>query len=244
MENSYPSLTFQTGSTRTLVAMPEDEPTPLPLFERAISRRALLGGAALLGVALTVPTVACGSSGGDSKAFASTSTTEGPSTTASPGTTTAPSGGGTAAAIPAGATVTTDFTYAVSGGGFAKNPYIAVWVQTASGQFVDTVSLWYQSGRGQKYLNDMRAWITASGGKDLSMSSATRNAGSYSVVWDGNDASGARAPQGDYVICIECAREKGPYQEITVPISIASGPSSANGADKGELSKVSVTYAP
>ena len=215
--------------------------TPLPLFERSISRRSLLAGGALLGAALAVPALGCSSSNGDKSAFSSTSTTAAsPTTTAATPTTS----GGTGTALPAGATVTTAFTYAMSGGGPAKNPYIAVWIETASGAFVDTVSLWYQSGRGDKYLNDMRAWINASGGRDRTMSSATRTPGSYSVVWDGNDASGARAPEGDYVVCIECAREKGPYEVVTVPIALATSPAQATSADKGELSKISVAYAP
>jgi len=221
--------------------MLEGDQTPLPLFERAISRRSLLAGGALLGAALAVPALGCSSSSGDKSAFSTTSTSA-----AAPTTTAATSGtsGVVGGPLPTGASVTTAFTYAMSGGGPAKNPYIAVWIETKSGTFVDTVSLWYQSGRGDKYLNDMRAWINASGGRDRTMSGATRTPGSYSVVWDGNNASGTRAPEGDYVVCIECAREKGPYQVVTVPITLASSPTQATGADKGELSKISVAYAP
>ena len=76
------------------------------------------------------------------------------------------------------------------------------------------------------------------------MSSATRTSGSYSVVWDGKDASGQKAPQGDYVFYIECAREKGPYSVISQPLTIGAAPTSATPADKGEISKVSMTYTP
>lgn len=220
-----------------------DDTSSLPLFERAISRRSLLAGGAALGAVLAFPTLACGSADGDSTAFSSTS-----STTGAPSTTTSPAGGtgnGSGADLPGGATVTTAFTYAMSGGGVAKNPYIAVWVETAAGEFVDTVSLWYQGGRGEKYLSDMRAWNSASGGgADRSMSSATRTPGSYTVVWDGNDASGRRVAEGEYVICIECAREKGPYAVATVPIGLGAEALRVDGTAKGELSKISVTYAP
>ncbi len=125
-----------------------------------------------------------------------------------------------------------------------KNPYIAVWVETADGKFVDTISLWYESGKNDRYLRDMRAWISASGDTDRSMSSATRTPGAYSVVWDGNDASGQKAPQGEYIFFIECARERGPYEVISQPMTIATAPTTATPANKGEIAKVSMTYTP
>lgn len=216
-----------------------DDGVRLPLFERAISRRSMLLGSAALGAVLAAPALACGGSG--DKAKFDTSTTAGsPSTTAAASTTTAAAGGAT---MPANGEVTIDFTYSFSGG-MAKNPYIAVWIQTAAGKFVDTVSLWYQKGKGDRYLTDMRSWISASGGKDTSMSSATRTAGTYSVVWDGKDAAGNKVPQGEYVVYIECAREKGPYSVVTAPIACGTSAATATAADKGEISKVSVAYKP
>lgn len=221
--------------------VPADEQTE-SLYQRAISRRSVLAGAAALGAVLAVPALACG---GKSDKSTFSSTTQAPGTTAasasSPTTTKAATSG---TAIPANGQVAIDFTYAPSGGGMMKNPYIAVWVETAAGKFVDTVSLWYSSGKNERYLSDMRAWISASGGTDKSMSSATRTAGSYSVSWDGTDSAGQKMPQGDYVIFIECAREKGPYEVISQPMSIGTAPATATPADKGELTKVSMTYKP
>lgn len=219
--------------------MESDESPRLPLFERAISRRTMLLGSAALGAVLAAPALACGGSG-DKAAFDG-STTTGPSTTAAP-TTTAPfvNGGPT---LPANAAVTIDFTYAATGG-MIKNPYIAVWIQDAMGRYVDTVSLWYQKGKGDRWLPDMRAWTSASGGRDTSMSSATRTAGAYSVVWDGKDAAGNKVAAGEYVVYIECAREKGPYSVTSVPITCLSAPSAATASDKGEISRVAVTYKP
>ena len=212
------------------------------LYERALSRRTLLAGAAAFGAVLAVPALACGGKS-DKSAFdgasQSSGTSAAPATTA---TTAKPSSGGTP--IPGNGQVAIAFTYSSDGRGMAKNPYIAVWVETAAGKFVDTVSLWYEAGKGERYLNDMRSWVSSSGGRDRSMSSATRTAGSYSVVWDGKDASGQKAPQGDYVFFIECAREKGPYSVISQPLTIGAAPTSATPANKGEISKVSMTYTP
>ena len=211
---------------------------PDSLYQRAISRRSVLAGAAVFGAVLAVPALACG--GKSDKAVFS-------STTQVPGTT-VPSGGSSASAtgisIPASGQVAIDFTYAATGGGNAENPYIAVWVETATGTFVDTISLWYSSGENERYLSDMRSWMSSSGGTDRSMSGATRTAGSYSVVWDGKDASGQKMPQGEYLFFIECAREKGPYEVISQPLTIAAVPASASPSDKGEISKVLMTYTP
>jgi hypothetical protein len=220
-----------------------DERTPAELhpdslYQRAISRRSVLAGAAVFGAVLAVPALACG--GKSDKAVFS-------STTQVPGTT-VPSGGSSTSAtgisIPASGQVAIDFTYAATGGGNAENPYIAVWVETATGTFVDTISLWYSSGENERYLSDMRSWMSSSGGTDRSMSGATRTAGSYSVVWDGKDASGQKMPQGEYLFFIECAREKGPYEVISQPLTIAAVPASASPSGKGEISKVSMTYTP
>jgi len=212
------------------------------LYQRAISRRSLLAGAAAFGAVLAVPALGCGGKS-DKSTFAPDAQSATTSSAAGASTTVAKaSSGGTP--IPANGNVVIAFTYAPSGGGQAKNPYIAVWVETASGEFVDTVSLWYESGKNERYLRDMRAWTSASGGTDKSMSSATRTAGSYSVVWDGNDAAGNKMPQGEYVMFIECARERGPYEVISQPMTIAAASTSATPADKGEISKVSMTYTP
>jgi hypothetical protein len=211
---------------------------PDSLYQRAISRRSVLAGAAVFGAVLAVPALACG--GKSDKAVFS-------STTQAPGTT-APSRGSSTSAtgisIPASGQVAIDFTYAATEGGRAKNPYIAVWVETATGEFVDTISLWYSSGENERYLSDMRSWMSSSGGTDRSMSGATRTAGSYSVVWDGKDASGQKMPQGEYLFFIECAREKGPYEVISQPLTIAAVPASASPSGKGEISKVLMTYTP
>ena len=38
--------------------------------------------------------------------------------------------------------------------------------------------------------------------------------GAYKIVWDGNDDKKAPVVQGDYFVCIEAAREHGPYEIV------------------------------
>lgn len=222
----------------------EDVPAEGPqesLYQKAISRRSLLAGAAAFGAVLAVPALACG---GKSDKSTFSSTTQAPGTTAVGGSSTTAKGSTGGTPIPASGQVAIDFSFVPTGEGAVKNPYIAVWVETADGKFVDTISLWYESGKNDRYLRDMRAWISASGDTDRSMSSATRTPGAYSVVWDGNDSAGQKAPQGEYIFFIECARERGPYEVISQPMMIATAPTTATPVDKGEIAKVSMTYTP
>jgi hypothetical protein len=176
---------------------------------------------------------------------ARTTTTSGATTTTKPAT-----GGssGTALATTSKLTIAFAFTPA-AGGGRINNPYIAVWIEDSSGALVRTVSLWFKSSES-KYLNEMlrwyaaeRAWI-AKGGTDTTrtISGATRVAGAYSVVWDGKDDNGAVVSQGDYFVCIEAAREHGPYELIRDSVSLGTRPVQKPFADKGELTSASVAF--
>lgn len=124
-------------------------------------------------------------------------------------------------------------------GGRYHKPYVAVWVENEDGDLIKTVSLWrLQKEKGKKWIDDLRKWFRTT--KDLdAISSATRGPGKYTVVWDGLDEKKVRAPQGNYVIYVEAAREKGPYQRIRIPVTIANTPTKQTAKDKGDLINVS-----
>ena len=133
-----------------------------------------------------------------------------------------------------------------------KNPYIAVWIEDAKDNLVRTVDLSFENGRGIRWLNELRRWYRAdsaritSGGRDLidTISSPTRTAGSYRFSWDGKNTDKALVPHGDYFVCIEAARERGPYQLIREPITVGSGTFSKTLPDYGELQKATVELGP
>ena len=136
-----------------------------------------------------------------------------------------------------------DFTFAAESSGQVRNPYVAVWVEDADGNYVSTVAVWYeQSNKGMRYLDDLRAWIAASNGEVTSTSTgATRSPGTYSVVWDGTDIDGNLVAQGDYVLYVEAAREHGPYEITSAPITIGDAGFSVTLDDNGELVGLSAT---
>lgn len=134
------------------------------------------------------------------------------------------------------------FVADTAAGGRFHNPYVAVWVEDAAGAAVRSISLNYQLGRGDKWLPDLTRWFRT--GKATAavetISSATKVPGAYKLVWDGMSDAKKAVPQGDYFVCIEAAREKGPYQLVREQLSVGATPFVKALAAKGELQDVSV----
>ena len=145
--------------------------------------------------------------------------------------------------------MTIAFTFSPTGGGRILNPYVAVWIEDASGALLRTVGLWVKADK-TKYLSDLRRWYSldrariAKGGADTiaSVSSATKVAGAYSVVWDAKNDTGALVAPGTYFVCIEAAREKGPYELIREQVTLGASPLTKALADSGELTGASVAF--
>ena len=110
-------------------------------------------------------------------------------------------------------------------------PYVAVWLEDKDGKSVRTLSLWVQTQRrGPRWIPDLRRWYRdeqnrsqVDGGNMIyTVSSATREAGKYTVIWDGKNDKGKLVDQGEYTLCIEAAREHGTYQLITKKLKVGS----------------------
>ena len=147
--------------------------------------------------------------------------------------------------FPDGAELQVNFTFTGSG----RNPYIAVWIEDAAGGLVQTLALWFRRNE-PRYLSHLTRWYDAesallnNGGTDNldALASASRAAGSYQVVWDGTDVDGNVVAKGNYVLCIEAAREHGPYEVATGPITIGADGFTTTLADNNELSAMVVTF--
>jgi thiamine biosynthesis lipoprotein ApbE len=112
-------------------------------------------------------------------------------------------------AWPADFQVSLDLTLKMPRGSKVKRPYLAVWVEDANGKVVRTVTVW---GKQEKYLREMTAWWQAVGGDPKlvrSVTRATREAGKYTITWDGKDDKGAALPKGNYTLVVEINREHG-----------------------------------
>ena len=220
-------------------------PTPAPSRPdadgepNAVGRRRFLKGSALAGLFLFSPAAA--------RAAAKTATKMATNTTAKSTTkttkTATTSTTKTATFDPADE-LAVNFTFATSDGGFrVHNPYVAVFIEDSAGSLVRTIDLSIETGRGLRYVHELQRWYrSANGGSDLvdTISSATRIPGSYHVVWDGRNEAKALVPKGEYYVCIEAARERGPYELIRESVTIAGAPFAKKFADSGELQGASV----
>jgi hypothetical protein len=138
-----------------------------------------------------------------------------------------------------------DLEIAQPGGGRSRRPYVAVWIEGAEGEPVRTLALWANTGRGRRWLPDLRRFMRGqrAGGGDLTTaSSATRIPGRYSLTWDGRDDAGRPVEQGEYYLCVEAAREHGTYQLIREPYTFASRPFKATVPGNVEIAGVTVDF--
>lgn len=132
-----------------------------------------------------------------------------------------------------------------------KKPYVAVWVENTDGEIVKTLSLWLMQKRpGPRWYPDLKRWYTreenrkeAYGGDMIEfLSTPTRSPGSYNIYWDGTNDVDQLVVQDDYFICIESAREHGPYNLIREAVTIADTPFIVKVEDKSDLGGVSFDY--
>lgn len=107
-----------------------------------------------------------------------------------------------------------------------RRPYLAVWLEDADGFPVKTGALWLQTDQpGPRWHRDLTRWFRNDRMRKVvektnlidgvdGISGATRGPGKYEVHFDGTDNSGDALPKGEYMLCLEAAREHGTYQII------------------------------
>jgi hypothetical protein len=161
-------------------------------------------------------------------------------------TTAAPTVSGTP--LPDSAQLNVTFTFQAADGGFqVRNPYICVWIEDTKGNMVQNLAIWYGQPR---YIQHLDRWYNAEltylngGGHDntADVSGGTRAAGQYQLKWNGTNVNGQRVAQGDYVLCIEAAREHGPYSLITGSLKVADAKATFTFPNNSELVGASAEY--
>ncbi|WP_140986198.1 DUF2271 domain-containing protein [Asticcacaulis tiandongensis] len=132
-------------------------------------------------------------------------------------------------------------------------PYVAGWIEDASGAHKGDLFVWYdvamKNKEGNKWLKDMRAWWRKSG-RNLDMpvdglSNATRAPGRHTLKFDSNHKAFKGLAAGDYVLRVEASREHGGAEVVKVPFKWDAKKASA-GSVKGsvELGDVKFSYKP
>lgn len=132
---------------------------------------------------------------------------------------------------------------AAAEGGRYHRPYVAVWIEDEDGKPVRNLSLWAQTtGRGPRYLPELRRWFRSNADLADTISSATRNPGRYTLVWDGKTDRGAAAEPGTYHVCVESAREHGPYGLVREAVTLGAAAQKKQFGGDGDIAGVALEY--
>lgn len=130
--------------------------------------------------------------------------------------------------------------------GFAKRPYIAIWVEDENHSPVRTISVWHGSDR---YMNELKSWYlknrsayTKDNNFHSTVTSATRSAGKYTLKWDGKDDKGNVVKPGMYTIKIEAVREHGTYQLMRQEINLDDTPKQFTLLGNAEIESATFDY--
>jgi len=110
-------------------------------------------------------------------------------------------------------------------------PYVAGWVEDASGKTVSHLLVWYDQKKrengGKKWLPDMKTWWRK-GGRTLAtpadgITGATRAPGRATVSLPAASSPLSKLPAGQYVFVVEAAREGGGREVVKAPFAWKPG---------------------
>jgi len=128
-------------------------------------------------------------------------------------------------------------------------PYVAVWIEDASGKVAANLSVWYdvdlKDNEGEKWLKDIRQWWRRTG-RTLDMpidgvSSPTKPPGKNTLKFDTSNGPVAKLAPGDYKIIVEAAREVGGKELVEIPFKWAPGTdATASASGKEELGAITL----
>jgi len=110
----------------------------------------------------------------------------------------------------------------------SQRPYMAAWVEDATGRHVVTLAQW---GNNERFTSNLSTWwrVTADVPNILqAVSRATRPFGKYTLEWNGRDQTGVVVAPGKYKIFVEVTIEHGGHSLSSAVIDC--------GGDKTETS--------
>jgi hypothetical protein len=132
-------------------------------------------------------------------------------------------------------------------------PYVAFWIESASGDKISNLAVWYdvklKDNEGNKWLKDMRQWWRRTG-RELTLpadglTSPTRAPGTHELTFDSAAKPLAELPAGDYQLIVEAAREVGGREVLRVPFQWPpKGPQKLQIKGEHEIGTVSLAINP
>ncbi len=100
------------------------------------------------------------------------------------------------------------------------NPYVAVWLESPSRQYVTTIALWADD---VEWYKDLRQWWRKAARSEQSfdaVTGATKKPGTYTIFWSGKDASNNTIAPGNYWLKFEVSREEGGREFIKTKVNL------------------------
>jgi len=143
---------------------------------------------------------------------------------------------------PAGYRLT--LTLPITAGRSSKRPYVAVWVEDASGNVVRVLAVWGTKSNYQQSLSTLSNRLKGNFRDIRSVTRATRPPGKYDLVWDGLDNQRKPAPLGAYQIIVETNQEHGTYAKQGGAITVGESPASVTLPATTNFDAVVVRYGP
>ena len=132
-------------------------------------------------------------------------------------------------------------------------PYVAVWLESASGGNAVQLAVWYEMGKanrkGEEWLKELRQWWRRAGRSSVmpidGISGATRITGPHLLSFTPGTAPLGALAAGDYVLFVEAAREVGGRELVKIPFTWPSAsPQKLSAQGTNELGAVSLSIAP
>jgi thiamine biosynthesis lipoprotein len=123
-----------------------------------------------------------------------------------------------------------------------RAPYVVIWVTDSNKQLVRTLQVW---GDEHKWQDSNYVWWRRYGRKMDNLDTVakpSRQAGRYSVVWDGKDDQGKRVAAGQYQVHIESAREHGDHSYQSFDLEVSPKPSVQSKPAKDELGTLQLRF--
>jgi thiamine biosynthesis lipoprotein len=104
-----------------------------------------------------------------------------------------------------------------------RRPYLAIWIADNKHEPLRQLLL---LGDSDRWRQEVRTWWRRAGRLDEpaidGIVRPTRRPGQYSLTWDGRDSNGRGVANGDYVLCIEAAREHGEREYLEIPMRVGT----------------------
>lgn len=126
-----------------------------------------------------------------------------------------------------------------------RRPYLAIWIAGAGREPLRQLLL---LGESERWMQEVRTWWRRAGRLDESAIDGfvrpTRRPGQYSLSWDGRDDNGHGVAAGEYLLCIEAAREHGEREYLEVPVRVGSDVFALQRRGTTEIGRVEVRFAP